>query len=98
MKPRDARNEAGSLTQRLIVVYVHVSKMNNINQEDGKLQWIQFTTQGASWSLQVISLLKFYQIIFDVCLDPANVRKFERTFLNSILRRKHKSKGIYRAI
>ena len=55
-RPRDARNEAGSLTHRLIVVYVHVSKMNNIYQEDGKLQWVQFTTQGVSWSLQVISL------------------------------------------
>ena len=53
-RPRDARNEAGSLMQRLIVDFVHVSKMHNICQEDGKLQWIQFTTQGASCSLQVI--------------------------------------------
>ena len=29
-RPRDARNEAGSLTQRLIIVYIHVSKMHNI--------------------------------------------------------------------
>ena len=30
-RPRDARNEAGSLMQRLIVDYVHVSKMQGLS-------------------------------------------------------------------
>ena len=57
-RPRDARNEAGSLTHRLIVVYVHVSKMNNIfirktgsyNGSNSQLEvqaWIQVTSRNS---------------------------------------------------
>ena len=68
-RPRDARNEAGSLTQRLIIVYIHVSKMHNIYISGRREVTMDPIHNSRCKPVLTGNFIKFYQIIFDVWIQ-----------------------------